>query len=520
MSKDGNGHRGVRKNLTKPSRAAAAAATLEALETHPPLASSHTHDRRSDGYAAADRSVHHKAPPPIPPQSINREASPADLSDMAKSVDSTRSRAGKSHRVSAVDSPGNRRQQAGTRTQSYGAAASNPEVVQLDADDSDGPEPTEAGTHTPNASELDRMEQHLDDIPLAQRDPLDSLDAPAPPGDFVFSAPGTPQSFRPPPLPGRTASTAGTQELLEQFRLDMAEDFKEQVESVYKRIVSKVERLFSRFDQQIKSKFNVVDTELHDLRSCYRRLEEMHTSVLKDVQVLKERLAVAESGDSAEVFRRPQLEKFDRGTLPNILVISCQFLVHADAIIEGVRAWLEEWGSDSPSTFQKYELDVHYRIRHRPGSLGKRFILEFIGPGDVGAKRCTAAYSRLRNSGQWRDLFCQDPSGNSHKLFVNIDKSPKTVATERLGKHMFKVLEDEMGRLKVTKELHLLRWQGICTVDWVSLAKVVPAADRSFAIYWNMEQVESLGVDRNRVAARMAEVARNFGVTDNVQWSL
>ena len=76
-----------------------------------------------------------------------------------------------------------------------------------------------------------------------------------------------------------------------------------QTTDVYSRVVGKVERLFSRFDGQIRQRFGVVDTELAELRESYSRLEAMHQAVLTDVQHIQRRLAVAEQQDPDEVQR-------------------------------------------------------------------------------------------------------------------------------------------------------------------------------------------------------------------------
>ena len=103
-----------------------------------------------------------------------------------------------------------------------------------------------------------------------------------------------------------------------------------------------------------------------------------------------------------------------------------------------------------------------------------------------------------------------------------MDKSPKTVATERLGKALFKTLQEFANAKEITDEIHWPKYQGVVTLNWASVAKVVPHPDRTYTLYWNAEAVARLQTHKPSIANRMAELTTSnssAGAAD-CEWSL
>ena len=178
---------------------------------------------------------------------------------------------------------------------------------------------------------------------------------------------------------------------------------------------------------------------------------------------------------------------------------------------------MTEWGQDKPN-FGASVQGEHFRVRTKPGPLAKRFVVEFTGALGLRAKRATIVHARLF---PWEDhqISATTPSGRAVRLFINIDESPKTIATERLGKLLFRTLSEFATNSQVREEVHLLKYQGVVTFDWASVAKVVPHADKMFTLYWNLQAVSRLQIHKPTVASRLAELSNSGPIPGDFSWS-
>ena len=117
--------------------------------------------------------------------------------------------------------------------------------------------------------------------------------------------------------------------------------------------------------------------------------------------------------------------------------------------------------------------------------------------------------------GEWRKLYVKSPAGRNIELLASGDKSRKQIKTETTAKRLARVLLEAHPNL----DYHVLRREGVVTVGWRRLARiVVRPGDEPTSLEWNQQVLAETGVNKDRVKEIFAERAGGGG--DRVTWSV
>ena len=94
--------------------------------------------------------------------------------------------------------------------------------------------------------------------------------------------------------------------------------------------------------------------------------------------------------------------------------------------------------------------------------LGKGFIVQFNGEAGRGARLARKALGLRRGSnGQWNDVFVKTPLGDSVKLYINPNKSPKQRKMESSAKRIFTLIKTALPQGIQEHEVQYNRRDGV-----------------------------------------------------------
>jgi len=147
--------------------------------------------------------------------------------------------------------------------------------------------------------------------------------------------------------------------------------------------------------------------------------------------------------------------------------------------------------------------------------LDNRFILRFSGAAGLAATRVNLARKTLRDeSGKWLELSVETPSGSKTRAFINPDKNPKMVKTERDTKRLGGILKDSYPNIK----WHLNTYDGEISKVWTPMVKVeAQPGDTESILRWNLAALAETDIDKREVVGKFSQSARNRA---QVQWGL
>ena len=107
-----------------------------------------------------------------------------------------------------------------------------------------------------------------------------------------------------------------------------------------------------------------------------------------------------------------------------------------------------------------------------------------------------------------------------------MDRSPKQKITLALGRKLKEAIDYNLvGDLSVYTS-YLLRWEGVCTIDWQHVAKVEVTAPGEHKLLWCNEVVGRLGLDKQAIISKFEELlassdkGRGKGKRANVPWDV
>ena len=147
--------------------------------------------------------------------------------------------------------------------------------------------------------------------------------------------------------------------------------------------------------------------------------------------------------------------------------------------------------------------------------LDNRFILRFSGAAGLAATRVNLARKTLRDeSGKWLELSVETPSGSKTRAFINPDKNPKMVKTERDTKRLGGILKDSYPNIK----WHLNTYDGEISKVWTPMVKVeAQPGDTESILRWNLAALAETDIDKREIVGKFSQSARNRA---QVQWGL
>ena len=288
--------------------------------------------------------------------------------------------------------------------------------------------------------------------------------------------------------------------MLDSFREDTLAAVSGSIEDLRKQLVSRMEKLFRDYDVQIQHRLNIIDTDLEDVKAKYNTLLQKSEAESKKlwaaIEKLQNSLVVAQNDDAPV---RPDVDplQFDRPVLHNKLVLSCDSLIDLAACSDAIHEWLFDWLEADKDDFVLVPGDVTDMRATVGKKLSRKWSLFFCGPAAVASRRASKALSALRwKSGEWERLWVELPAGGHLQLFVSPDKNQKALATAAQGKRLFNAVKEYMSASDdpaIRKlPVHLLKWQGIVTVNWQNLAKIQMESSSEKTFLWNNRNLAKL----------------------------
>ena len=150
--------------------------------------------------------------------------------------------------------------------------------------------------------------------------------------------------------------------------------------------------------------------------------------------------------------------------------------------------------------------------------LARSFTVHMDGEGMLAARRVKKVIESMRTRSGWRRLDCGTPVGSETQLFIELDKSPKTLAEEREARRMRRALD------KVASADSTTRWRRKdCTIilDEQPLARPIctPTGvdlDYDTKFEWNNAAVEKSGINKEALLKTFSE--EKAAANTQVQW--
>jgi hypothetical protein len=302
-------------------------------------------------------------------------------------------------------------------------------------------------------------------------------------------------------------------EMLNAFRMETLGTVQQNLQVMQSELVKRMESLFTEYDASIKSHLNIIDSDLIDLREKYDHAMADNRKLWAAIEKIQADLVTANSViPMREVIAS---ENFDRTSLPNKLLLSCAELVDLDALVEAISPWLRNCGIDE-SMYKIVPGDCTDPNRRAaaPG-LSYKWSLFFLGAAQLSERRAVKCNSSLRlEDGTWERIFVHTPAARQVRLFISPDKSHKQLATSGLSKKLKEALDATLvGNLAVHSS-HLLRWEGIITLDWIQLAKVDPISYTEHRVLWSNSAIAKFGIDKKLVLEKFDSLLAASGKGD------
>ena len=169
---------------------------------------------------------------------------------------------------------------------------------------------------------------------------------------------------------------------------------------------------------------------------------------------------------------------------PTVLKVNAAKIARKSEINDAIIPWLESAGLDQ----KQFSLEGPM--------VGKSFTIKFNGePGRAGI--CARkALSRMRSSnGTWRSLVASTHGHGDCKVFVNEDKSKKTIETEMATKKIARITKTLVPKLQI----HEVRRDGIIASDWIPFIKIVAEIEGDPQLLWHTESVSRLGINSQAI---------------------
>lgn len=267
---------------------------------------------------------------------------------------------------------------------------------------------------------------------------------------------------------------------------------------------AEVHHLLAELDASNQRQFQEHASQISELRLATKDLRKEFETLVTELTAVRASICSITAPRAIETEARD--ESFDAPPNPTIIRLNCHEMVDRGAVAASIQGWLSE---------AELALADQVDLRGPVGGLSKKWTLIFHGAPALAQRRVRKALLLLKSSdGQWRNFEVTTPTTRVLPLYIGPDKNPKRIATEVLAKKAHKEIERQLPG----KKLHLLKADGIITINGRSLCKVTPYADGSFDLHWVARQLGSLQVSKADVIAA-CEVSRRASA-EEVEWSL
>jgi hypothetical protein len=148
--------------------------------------------------------------------------------------------------------------------------------------------------------------------------------------------------------------------------------------------------------------------------------------------------------------------------------------------------------------------------------LGRRFTIKFKAEPHLAARRARKASLALRTvDGTWREFTVATPAGEATRIFISEDKSAKTTQLEMATKRLHKAISEYS-----TAKAHMVKKDGVVTIDWVPIAKVEVSSGEPAQVLWHPQAIEKHNIDKEKVLERFAALAGGASARHAIQWCL
>lgn len=299
------------------------------------------------------------------------------------------------------------------------------------------------------------------------------------------------------PRVGDTVSRTELDELFDTLKADIKSDTAAALTGLESNISQKFENLVRNYDSGAQKRFSAIDHEIKHVNDRADKLEETQKSMQGTIDRLERALASAETRPSSSIISS---EAFDRDPDLTLLRVNTDELCTKLAIIDAIKPWLGEAG------FQ----DNQWSLRGPDETVSKNWTIQFAGAPGLAGNRAKKAFQLLQDeNGNWREIHVTTPADRTVRVYVNPDKSPKQKLTESSAKRLLKAVREVHGG-----NCHLLRREGIVTINWQHVVRVDPQPDRSVKLRWNPPMVAHHNLNKDRVTAVFNNSSRTAVATE------
>ena len=235
--------------------------------------------------------------------------------------------------------------------------------------------------------------------------------------------------------------------------------------------------LVANYAQECAARCAVIDSDVARMRERQTQLEASNIELRDSVKGLAEALERAEA--QVPLFQAARQEMWDRPAAPNLFQIQTESGVTSAEVLGGIEDWLTA-GSVASGQFALHSLPS-----------GRHYVLELTG-GVVGYERAKRLVGQLRVPGGWRNF-----SAGGRRVFVNVDKSKRTLRVELHTKRLAQALGEVVGAPD--------RWwpnkaRAEVKFDLEPVASVlVTDEDAPTQLRWNNPMVAKLSIDKSKV---------------------
>ena len=251
---------------------------------------------------------------------------------------------------------------------------------------------------------------------------------------------------------------SGANAFVDRSTLDkLLEEWKDAVTTS---VGSSTQQLLRKYDASSQKRMAAVETNMHSLRSRQDQLIDDQKKMREDLDKVKAQMLIAENATGIK--DAIVSENFDRETDPTIIKINSRKPIGYEFLKKAANEWLDPAFADL------------YKIQGQTAELVKSITVQFTGIPVVAAKHVDRALRSLRSGdGSWTQLTAKDEAGETVNIYAGPDKSNKQLRTEIEGKKLNSIFQN----LYPSTKFHLLRREGVISINFKKLARVVPQAD-------------------------------------------
>ena len=321
--------------------------------------------------------------------------------------------------------------------------------------------------------------------------------------------------------------------LLEQHNTTIHQDFQSTIQKANGELLGKVGLVVDGFNKELSDKISKLEkwvetlgtqvgtntADITYLKGQFLETKSMHDKALAAIVLRLEALEVQKRVTEQEV---GQLRATVAADLTNV-----QVDIGWDSPPDQSKLYIS-----SPASVQKSEVvkalssfwNGHltaedFAVWGAQDVLGKGFIVQFNGDAGRGARLARKALGLRRDSnGQWNDVYVKTPTGDTVKLYINPNKSPKQRKLESSAKRLFTLIKTALPQGIQEHEVQYNRRDGVVSCKWLKIAKVnITSRDDPPTLLFT-SHFETLGFDKEQIKYRFANYSLDGGNGAEDMW--